>query len=186
MMADFNHAFEVLQHLEWSNCEDALRWNDGENGWTFMGIYQVAHPKSQIWKELAKYQEIEKDPKKLSQLLCHNAQALQEVKNIYRQKYWNRAKLYDVKNQKIAEEIFVFGVNTGIERAIKKAQELIGVKVDGIVGPKTLEALNSFDVDLFDVGYDFEELKYYKELVRSNPKRFAKYEDGWVNRAKAV
>ncbi|BAF69597.1 glycoside hydrolase family 108 protein [Nitratiruptor sp. SB155-2] len=185
-MADFNHAFEVLKHLEFKDCEDALHRNEGEHGWTFMGIYQKAHPDADIWKELAKYQEIESDTKKLSRLLCNNAHAIQEVKNIYRQKYWNRAKLYDVQSQKIAEEIFVFGVNTGIENAIKKAQELVGVKVDGIVGPKTLKALNSFDVDLFDVGYDFEELKYYKELVRSDPKKFAKYEDGWVNRAKAV
>ncbi|WP_281950287.1 glycoside hydrolase family 108 protein [Nitrosophilus kaiyonis] len=184
-MADFNHAFEVLKHLEFKDCSDALHWNEGEQGWTFMGIYQNAHPNSKIWKELEKYQEIEKDPKKLSRLLCNNITAMQEVKNIYRMKYWNRAKLYDVKSQKKAEEIFVFGVNVGIENAIKKAQELVGVKADGIVGPKTLKALNEYDKDLFDAGYDFEEIKYYKELINKNPK-FAKYEKGWVNRAKAV
>ena len=150
-----------------------------------MGIYQKAHPNSRIWKELKKYQEIETDTKKLSQLLCNNVTAMQEVKNIYRQKYWNRAKLYDVQSQKIAEEIFVFGVNAGCERAIKKAQEIVGVKADAIVGPKTLAALNSFDEDLFDVMFDVEEVKYYKELIKNN-ERFARFERGWVNRAKAV
>ena len=104
-MADFNKAFEILKRLEFKDCSNALHKNEGEEGWTFMGIYQKAHPNSKIWKELEKYQEIESDIKKLSRLLCNNTIALQEVKNIYRQKYWNRAKLYDVKSQKIAEEI---------------------------------------------------------------------------------
>ena len=184
-MADFNKAFETLKKLEFKDCSDALHKNEGEDGWTFMGIYQKAHPKADIWKELQKYQEIESDPKRLSQLLCNNIHALQEVKNIYRQKYWNRAKLYDVKSQKIAEEIFVFGVNAGIERAIKLAQKIVGVKADGIVGPKTLAALNSYNDKLFDIVFDAGEAEYYESLVRAK-KKYAKFENGWLNRAKAV
>ena len=192
-MADFNKAFETLMRLEWSNCEDALHKNPGEDGYTFMGIYQKAHPDSILWEILDNYkfiEDIEGEPreeqlKRLSTLMCNNWNAMQEVKNIYRQKYWNRAKLYDVQSQKIAEEIFVFGVNAGIERAIKLAQKIVGVKPDGIVGPKTLAALNGYNGKLFDILFDAGEAEYYESLVRAKEK-FARYEDGWLNRAKAV
>ncbi len=192
-MADFNKAFETLMKLEWSNCEDALHKNEGEDGYTFMGVYQKAHPDSILWEILDNYkfiEDIDGEPddgqlKRLSILMCNNTNALQEVKKIYRRDYWNRAKLYDVKSQKIADEIFVFGVNAGIERAIKLAQEIVGVKPDGIVGPKTLEALNGYKEKLFDILFDAGEAEYYESLVRAK-KRFAKFEDGWLNRAKAV
>jgi len=185
-MADFNRAMNILKKAEFNDCSNILHKNKGEDGYTFMGIYQKAHPNSKIWQELEKYKEIATDIKELSKLMCNNAIALQEAYNIYRINYWNRAKLYDVKSQKIANEIFLFGVNAGCERAIKKAQEIVGVKADGIVGPKTLAALNSFDEDLFDVMFDVEEVKYYKELIAKNPERFKRFEKGWVNRAKAV
>ena len=192
-MADFNKAFETLKKLEFEDCSDALHKNEGEDGYTFMGIYQKAHPDSILWEILDNYkfiEDIEGEPteeqlKRLSVLMCNNTNDLQEVKKIYRRDYWNRAKLYDVKSQKIAEEIFVFGVNAGIERAIKLAQEIVGVEADGIVGPKTLEALNGYKEKLFDILFDAGEAEYYESLVRAK-KRFAKFEDGWLNRAKAV
>ncbi len=192
-MADFNKAFEVLMKLEWSNCEDALHKNEGEEGYTFMGIYQKSHPDSILWEILGNYkfiEDIEGEPneeqlKRLSKLMCNNTNAMQEVKKIYRSEYWNRAKLYDVQSQKIAEEIFVFGVNAGIERAIRLAQEIVGVKADGIVGPKTLAALNSYNDKLFDVVFDAGEAEYYESLVRAKEK-LKIFEDGWLNRAKAV
>ena len=192
-MADFNKAFEILKKLEFKDCSNALHKNKGEDGYTFMGIYQNAHPDSILWEILDNYmfiEEIDGEPtkeqlKRLSKLMCNNTNALQEVKNIYRQKYWNRAKLYDVQSQKIAEEIFVFGVNAGIERAIKLAQEIVGVKADGIVGAKTLAALNAYNERLFDIIFDAGEARYYHSLAEAK-KRFKIYEDGWLNRAKAV
>jgi len=192
-MADFNKAFETLMRLEWSNCEDALHKNEGEEGYTFMGVYQKAHPDSILWEILDNYkfiEDIDGEPteeqlKRLSILMCNNTNALQEVKKIYRSEYWNRAKLYDVNSQKIAEEIFVFGVNAGIDRAIKLAQKIVGVKPDGIVGPRTLAALNGYNDKLFDIVFDAGEAEYYESLVRAKEK-FARFEDGWLNRAKAV
>jgi len=192
-MADFNKAFDTLMKLEWSNCKDALHKNEGEEGYTFMGVYQKAHPDSVLWEILDDYkfiEDIDGEPddgqlKRLSILMCNNTNAMQEVKKIYRSEYWNRAKLYDVQSQKIAEEIFVFGVNAGIERAIKLAQRIVGVKPDGIVGVKTLAALNSYNGKLFDILFDAGEARYYESLVRAKEK-FARYEDGWLNRAKAV
>jgi len=192
-MADFEKAFDIVQKLEYSDCSNALHRNPGEDGYTFMGIYQKAHPNSPIWKEMKNYfrmVRVHGEPTKnqlreVSRLMCGNGKALDEVRRIYKKEYWDRARLDEVKDQKIAEEIFVFGVNAGMDRAIKLAQKIVGVKADGVVGPKTLASLNSYNGNLFDILFDAGEAKYYESLVKAK-KRFAKFKDGWFKRAKAV
>lgn len=193
-MADFKKAFEILKKLEYNSCKNALHKNRGEEGYTFMGIYQKAHPRSLIWRELENYKRMleiyEREPtqeelEELSKLLCNNTHAVGEVERIYKQEYWDKARLDEVQSQKIAEELFIFGVNAGIKRSIKLAQEIVGVNPDGVVGPKTLTALNSFNGNLFDILFDAGEAKYYESLVRAN-KKFARFERGWLQRARTV
>ena len=51
-MANFNEAFQILMRLEFSRPGDALDKNPTESGWTFMGIYQAAHPHWVGWDEI--------------------------------------------------------------------------------------------------------------------------------------
>jgi len=188
-MANFKRALEVVKRLEFSSCANALHKNEGEEGYTFMGIYQKAHPYSLIWKRLnrlKRYLGI-KNPtpsqlRKLSYLLCRDKEVLKEVERIYKEKYWDRAKLDKVRSQQIANEIFVFGVNAGMDRAIRLAQKIVGVKPDGVVGRKTLRALNRYNSILFDFIFDAGEIWHYLKLsLRS--KKYSRYFKGWVNRA---
>ena len=73
----------------------------------------------------------------------------------------------------------------GMNKAVMLAQRLVGATQDGVVGPKTLAAINKFDDTVFDEMYDILENEYYKEIVTANPSKriFAK---GWRNRAVAV
>jgi lysozyme family protein len=41
--------------------------------------------------------------------------------------------------------VFDFGVNSGSSRAIKYAQTVVGVGIDGVLGPTTLNAINEHD-----------------------------------------
>ena len=45
--------------------------------------------------------------------------------------------------------IFDFGVNSGPSRAIKAAQQVVGVRADGVLGPITLAAINAYNADSF-------------------------------------
>ncbi len=184
-MADFKKAFEIVKRLEFKDPSNALHKNPGEDGWTFMGVYQKAHPNSGIWKELARYQAITNDTKELSRLLYNNNAARNEVERIYKTEYWDKARGDEIASQQIADEIFIFGVNAGMKRAIKAAQEIVGVKPDGVIGPVTLKALNAYSEKLFDILFDASEAEYYASLA-AQKERFAKFEDGWLNRAKAV
>ena len=113
--------------------------------------------------------------------------------------YWNRWKADTINDQKIAN-ILVDWVWASGSHGIKIPQRLLGVNVDGIVGPKTIEAVNFADPkSLFLAIYD-ERVKFINniversvseyekkfgrkatetELLKYTQKRFRK---GWLNR----
>lgn len=117
--------------------------------------------------------------------------------------YWDRWKADQIQSQKIANILvdWVWGSGTN---GIKIPQRLLGVAVDGIVGAKTLAAVNAADPNvLFDRIYqarerflhditnqsiaDYEKKINRKatnaELMKHTKKRFIK---GWLNRLAAI
>lgn len=117
--------------------------------------------------------------------------------------YWDRWKANQIQSQKIAN-ILVDWVWASGANGIKIPQRLLGVAVDGIVGAKTLAAVNAADPDvLFDRIYQARETflrditnqsiaSYEKkinrkatnaELMKYTKKRFIK---GWLNRLAAI
>jgi len=75
------------------------------------------------------------------------------AKKIYKDGYWSLANLDEVKSQKVAEEVFDCGVNCGVTSAVRFLQRALNVLNkrgvlwqdvvrDGVMGPKTLEAVN--------------------------------------------
>lgn len=184
-MADFKRAFQTLKKLEFSSPTNALHYNEGEEGYTFMGVYQKAHPHSRIWATLETYKKAESDIKILSKLMYGNIQAVQEVEKIYKNQYWDVMQGDLIDSQNTAEEIFIFGVNVGMKVAIKKAQEITGVVCDGVIGKDTIAALNAYDEDMFSIIYDASEKEHYAKIAESKP-HLAKYAKGWSNRAVAV
>ena len=62
-----------------------------------------------------------------------------EIEAIYRQKYWDALRC-DELPAGVDYAVFDYGVNSGIRRAAKVLQRLIGVDVDGEIGPNTIAA----------------------------------------------
>lgn len=107
---------------------------------------------------------------------------------IYRRDFWNELRLGEVRDQRVAEKVLDVGVNLGTHRAgkfVQRALRLAGivVKVDGIVGPKTLEALNRCLGDWFRVCLGFYQLNWYARLVASDLTRYNAFLEGWRRRA---
>lgn len=63
-----------------------------------------------------------------------------EVKNIYRRQYWNAVRA-DELPVGIDYMVFDGAVNSGPSRSIKWLQKALGVKVDGIMGDATIDAV---------------------------------------------
>lgn len=184
-MASMDKVFDIMLKLEFNSPANALHVNKTETGYTFMGIYQKAHPSLVMWKQI---DETVKRHKKLSDAsveLYGNKVLLEEVKMFYKKNFWDRMRLDEIVDQHKANEMFVFGVNAGCSRAVRLAQLVVGTVADGLIGPKTIAAINSYDVDEFDREFDEEEIKYYEAIVRNDPEKRI-FLNGWKNRAKAV
>ena len=107
------------------------------------------------------------------------------AKNIYLKKYYLGNKLDKVVNDKVALSVCDFIVNGGAWGA-KKAQAALNelgfdLRVDGILGKKSLAALNEVDENKFLEKYHDLQRRYYRVIVANKPsqKVFLK---GWLNR----
>lgn len=185
-MANINKSLDILKQLEFSNdTSKLLHKNKDELGLTFYGIYQEANPNWNGWNIINRYLEVEPDLKKCSIVLSNVTDLMENVVKFYKVNYWDKAKLDTIESQLIANEIFLFGVNIGMTNAIKKAQELVGVVADGVIGLKSIEALNNYNEDKFSKEYDTKEKKYYDAIIASNSKK-AINKKGWYARADFV
>ena len=98
------------------------------------------------------------------------------VETIYRQEYWNRVRGDDLPSG-LDWSLFDLAVNGGGGRRARMIQKIIGVKVDGGIGPMTLAAINEHDAaSLVDDMY-FKRQAFYERL-----KTFPTFGAGWTRR----
>lgn len=182
-MANFNKSMDLLSFLEYSNQDwKLLHQNKNEDGLTFYGIYEKWNKDWNGWSIVKNQLKLTPDLKVASKILAKNVILKSLVFERIKTNYWDKAKLDNINSQKIADEIFLFGFNVDMKVAIKKTQKLINVPQDGIIGSQTIKALNSFDVNVFDIEFDKEEISYYDAIIKSKP-YLAPNEKGWYKRA---
>ena len=94
--------------------------------------------------------------------------------------YWNRWQADRIQSQSIAN-IVVDWVWASGKHGITRVQRILGVTPDGIVGEKTLAALNTRNPrELFDaIKRDRE--AFIESIIRSNPSQ-AVFRKGWLKR----
>lgn len=94
--------------------------------------------------------------------------------------YWNRWQADRIQSQSIAN-IVVDWVWASGKHGITRVQRILGVTPDGIVGEKTLAALNARNPrELFDaIKRDRE--AFIESIIRSNPSQ-AVFRKGWLKR----
>lgn len=185
-MSNFHKAFEKLMKLEFKDHTNFLHKNRGENDYTVGGIYRTANPHWYGWKiVMIELQANNFDIFETSSKLFNNKHFMSGIAQFFKENEWDRMKLDRIKNQNTAEEIFLFGVNSGKRNAIRKAQRLVGVYPDGLIGPITIKALNDYDPTLFDMQFDEIEKQFYADIIERKPS-FAIFQNGWINRAEFV
>lgn len=171
--------------LEFNSPSNALHKNPTENRLTFMGIYEVANPNWQGWGQVRAAINAYGDMKKASVALYNDDDLVAQVGKFYKINYWDVMRLDEINSYQKQAEMFIFGVNAGCKNAIKAAQKVVGVTMDGILGAITLAAINAYNEVSFNKDYDRAEIAYYRAIISANP-TLARYERGWINRAEKV
>ena len=127
-MADFERAFRKTLENEGGFLLHEVPGDKG--GQTYAGIARKFHPDWSGWKLI-------------DQGITEDVTLTQLVRGFYRQKFWNLIKGDEIEDQSIAEAFYDTVVNMGIVVGTKAVQSLVGEVQDGVVGPRTLRAINS-------------------------------------------
>lgn len=94
--------------------------------------------------------------------------------------YWNRWKADAINDQKLANILVDWVWGSG-KWGIIIPQRLLGVTSDGVVGNKTISALNSKDPVKFHKLVWDARLKFLNDIVKRDPSQ-KKFIKGWINR----
>jgi lysozyme family protein len=113
---------------------------------------------------------------------------LDEAKAIYKAWYWDTNSLDGVHSTPIATCVFDIGVVCGTGSAGKFAQQVANshgagqLVPDGVIGPKSLAAINSMDAGVFIRAFADRVGAYFRGIVNSRPDQGV-FLAGWMNRA---
>lgn len=103
------------------------------------------------------------------------------VRGFYKAEFWDKISGDQIESQDVARMIFDFGVNAGWKTAVKLAQLTVGVQPDGVLGPKSLEALNACNPEVFVLQYSLAKIVRYRDIVTKDRTQL-KFLLGWINR----
>ena len=99
---------------------------------------------------------------------------------IFRENYWDPAQCSRVPVG-LDYALFDFAINSGVSRAVKELQKVLGVTADGIVGLQTLNAIDHTDLPSLIERYCAARLAFMKRL-----KTWPTFKNGWKTRVDNV
>jgi lysozyme family protein len=104
----------------------------------------------------------------------------EKVKPFYKAMYWDKIK-GDQLPSGADYAAYDLAVNSGVGRAAKYLQEIAGVTADGVIGPKSLEAIKACDPQELVDALCEKRLDFLKRLPT-----FATFGKGWSRRVAEV
>ena len=108
------------------------------------------------------------------------------AKDIYKNKYYLSNNLDKIKDKRVALSIADWTINSG-NWGTKKAQQTVNILkgdvlvVDGVLGEKSIQAINSINPEMFLNQYHELQRKFYKAIVDHNASQIV-FLKGWLNR----
>ena len=106
-----------------------------------------------------------------------------EAREIYLQKYviWPRFHTLPPSHAKLQAQLIDYGVNSGPQLVITKLQALMGIDIDGVLGPQTLQAITTHDPRILNNNLAVARMQMICKLVQKNPSQL-KFLSGWCSR----
>lgn len=105
-----------------------------------------------------------------------------EARAIYRHKYVEVPGFDRITDLKLQSALIDWGVISGPMVATQYLQRILGVNVDGTLGPKTMDAANGRDPRELTLLLVAERVRMIGRIVKKNPSQL-KYINGWLDRA---
>ena len=93
---------------------------------------------------------------------------------------WDKCGGDSIKNQSVAEIYVDWCINSGVSK-IKMVQQMVGTPADGIVGPKTIAAINRANQQVLHRQIKLARAKRYIAQIEARPFNMDNF-NGWFNR----
>ena len=182
-MAVFDIAFEKTLKLEGGYKLHTVKGDRG--GMTFAGISRNAWPDWTGWQLI--------DGGETS-----GARIEAMVQSFFKSNFWDPVKGDEIGFQRVADVIYDFAVNSGLDPAVRCVQMITGAKVDGIFGQKTFSKLNTYVTDekaeeLFIAKYNLLRVFRFKDICVSDKRKChdrvssnLQFLCGWINRVEKI
>lgn len=171
-----------------------LKWEGGycnvagdRGGETIFGIARNMHPKLSLWNIMDTYKKdfesfSKANYKELEKQCLGNTDFKKQMDSFYREEFWDKIKGDCIESQHVANALYDFAVNSGVSRAVKSIQEVLGVVVDGNLGNKTLEAINKQEGKALCNKLCDKRKAFFEAIAKKGQN--AKFLNGWLNRVK--
>lgn len=111
-----------------------------------------------------------------------------KAKSIYKQEFWDKGGYGRINNEILAEAVFDFAVNLGPSTAHKLIQKAINLysapltlKEDGILGEKTIQAINVANPLKLMLFFRSIVIWHYIQITEKDPTQ-KKFINGWLKR----
>jgi len=96
--------------------------------------------------------------------------------DLYRTRYWNRSRCDEFKPG-IDLSVFDMAVNAGPGRSARLLQRCVGAVEDGVIGPRTMAAVEAMPVRDLIINFADTRRRFYRGL-----KAFETFGRGWLRR----
>ncbi len=106
------------------------------------------------------------------------------VDQVLKPHYWDRCMGDKIQDQSIANILVDWVWASGVW-GIKHTQRSLNLVVDGVVGPKTLEALNGGDSEAIFTTIKNRRREHFESIVKSDPSQTL-FLNGWLRRLESI
>lgn len=103
---------------------------------------------------------------------------------IYKSLFWDKWKADQIMSQSIANLLVDWVWNSGTRYGIGIPQMVLGVKIDYIVGPKTIAAVNGYPDERELFARLWQEREAFFRRIAVGPKK--KFLNGWLQRLNGI
>ena len=155
--ANFSKCLDMLLHHEGG----FVNHPDDPGGMTNLGVTKA------VYEKYIKRHATEDEMRALTKI---------DVSPIYRSNYWDRGHCDDLPSG-VDWSVFDWGVNSGMGRAAKALQRVVGATADGAIGPMTVKATHAMKPHDVIVKMHAVRQEFYESL--STFKTFGR---GWSRR----
>lgn len=176
-MADFKIAFDITGIIEGQYANNI---ND-KGGETVFGISRKFWPNWPGWVYIDEIKKTSHSILDINHAITQSIYPFRRLKlDFYKQNFWDINKLDQVNDQQVANNVYDIGVNSGVGTAAKMLQKAVGVVADGIIGSKTIVAVNEDSGHVIFDALNIMRREYYLNIsTKPNQHQFLK---SWLSR----